>query len=76
MFVSGWFLMGESLLYLVWGGVWSRFKVCYVFIDGGFGVIELVVCYEEFDYSDNLMVGCGIVMIFGVNWYLNNFVCL
>jgi len=75
-YVSGsWFVTGESRTYE--GGTFERVKVNSPVFDGGAGAWEVAARFDTVDLSDGVIVGgTQDTYVFGVNWYLGNYVRL
>ncbi len=66
---AGWFLTGEKRPFK--NGTWGRVKP-----ESPYGAFELIARYSSLDVSENKIGSTADACTAGVNWYINNTVCL
>lgn len=69
---AGWFLTGERSHYSARQGNFGGVSVRNPVDEGGLGGLELLVRYEDVDYSDAPLGGTGSAATLGANWYLTD----
>lgn len=69
---AGWFVTGERSHYSARQGNFGGVRVRNPIDAGGLGGLELLVRYEDLDFSDAPFGGTGTAATLGANWYLTD----